>query len=375
MFYQFHWKQYPVIIIIALVVSFLALIMIFVTLGIIYFHRIKTEDTNEEEAASELIIIEELNNHILRYDSLNEIPEKELRTVVNKLTRLKQKSLVFTKVLTRTLMSFSILLTGTIQLVINATYNLLKLREGTLKKLNSKLWFVKIEGLKEVQEINDNHSISQVITLTKDNNINVRVSAYAALMQLDYEEKYKFLVDEQETLTQWHQIILTNAVEMIDSTELPDFKTYLGSTNNSIVLLCIKLILHYNQLNSVSSLITLLNHKDDEIRCFVIQALGKLNANEAEQKLIERYPNESIGNKVQILLALGDIISLTSLKFLTHKFIKEEDFYILKSAAAAINAFPQELKKLVPFDSTLLGKKQITLIKHYEEPLNIYGST
>lgn len=189
MFHPFHWQQYPVIIMIALVVSFLALAMIFVTLGIIYFHRIKTEDTNEEEAASELIIIEELNKHILRYDSLNEVPEKELLNVINKLTRLKQKSLVFTKVLTRTLMSFSILLTGTIQLVINATYNLLKLQEDTFKKLKSKLWFVKIEGLREVQEINDNDSISQVITLTKDNNINVRVSAYAALIQLDSKEK------------------------------------------------------------------------------------------------------------------------------------------------------------------------------------------
>ncbi len=311
MFYHFHWPQYPVIIMIALVVSLLALAMIFVTLGIIYFHRIKTEDKNEEEAASELIIIEELNKHILRYDSLNEVPEKELRTVVNKLTRLKQKSLVFTKVLTRTLMSFSILLTGTIQLVINATYNLLKLRENTLKKLKSKLWFVKIEGLREVQEINDNHSISQVITLTKDNNINVRVSAYAALMQLDYEEKYKFLVNEKETLTQWHQIILTYAMEKIDPNDLPDFKAYLGSTNKSIVLLCMKLILHYNQLNAVASLIALLNHENDEIRCFVIQALGKLNADEAEQKLIERYPNESLSNKAQILLSLGGHLDLS----------------------------------------------------------------
>ncbi|MBU0696322.1 MAG: HEAT repeat domain-containing protein [Bacteroidetes bacterium] len=359
---------------IALVVSFLALAMIFVTLGIIYFHRIKTEDTNEEEAASELIIIEELNKHILRYDSLNEVPEKELLNVINKLTRLKQKSLVFTKVLTRTLMSFSILLTGTIQLVINATYNLLKLQEDTFKKLKSKLWFVKIEGLREVQEINDNDSISQVITLTKDNNINVRVSAYAALIQLDSKEKYKFLDDEQETLTLWHQIILTNAMEKIDSNELPDFKRYLGSTNNSIVLLCMKLILHYNQLNAVSSLIKLLSHKDDEIRCFVIQALGKLNADEAEQQLIERYPKESLGNKTQILLSLGNIISLISLKFLTDKFIRGEHFDILKSAAEAINTFPQELKKLVPIDSTLLDEKQITLIKHYEEPLNLYGS-
>ncbi|RZK81863.1 MAG: hypothetical protein EOO92_03815 [Pedobacter sp.] len=366
-------NNYPLLIQVTGIVTLSAGMMIIITLTVLYVNRLRVKKREQDFQEAELIILDELNNHILKYNAITEIPSNELRTTVVRLNALQNKNIIFKQSLVKLLVYFKLNLTGAITRIISSTYSRLKLREFTLGKLKSKFWFVKTQGLTEVQEMRDNHSIPAVATLVQDQNEDVRVAAYSALLKLNSKTPFSFLSEEKDELSEWHQILLIDTITKAEGLELPEFKVYLGTDNKSILLLCIKLIIHYQQFDAVPKLLSMLDHEDEYIRNQVICALGMLNAETAEQRLINQYPLESNKNKSQILETLGKIASGFSVEFIKDKFLKAEHFSLLKSAAAAIVSHPIQLKEMILNSFTELDDEQKAVLKHYQEPLNLYG--
>ncbi|MES2830238.1 MAG: hypothetical protein V4687_18910 [Bacteroidota bacterium] len=367
------FNSYPLIIQIAGIVTLAAGVTIILTLIVIYFNRIRVRKLQHDMEAAEAIILDELNNHLLKYNSITEIPRTELTRTVSRLESLKNKDIVFKQSLVKLLLYFKFNLSGAITRIISATYSRLRLREFTLGKLRSKQWFIKAQGLNEVQEMKDNHSIAAVSTLLTDDNDDVRVAAYTALLKLNSKNPFAFLSDEEGEFSEWHQILLMDTITKADGLAIPDFKVYLGTTNRSIILLCIKLIIHYKQFDAVPKLMSILDHEDEFVRNQLICALGMLGATEAEERLKRRYPTETNQNKSQILATLGQIASGFSIDFIKDKFLKAEHFSLLKSAAAAIIYHPQHFREKALSSFENLDDEQLAVLRHYQEPLNLYG--
>lgn len=365
--------DYPVIIRVAAFVAVIAFVFIIITMVVIFYNRVskKKEQKNAEDA--DAIILEELNDHLLLYDSVTDIPEAELNETVMTLEELKNKNKDLRKSMVRLLVYFQTNFTGSFARIISSAYSRLKLREFTLRKLKSPFWFRKTQGLTEVKRMKDGHSLPEVYKLANDKNQDVRVAAYTALLKLKAEDCFDFLENEKEELSEWHQIVLEDSVFKTEGLNVPDFKTFLSSENTSIILLCIKLIVDYKQFNAVPKLLSILDHEDANLRNQVIQALGNLNAEIAEERLIEKYEEENIKNKSAILLALGQIGSGNSLGFIKENFLQAEHFLILKSAAAAILDHPEPLKNEVLNSLSDMNNDQKAILKHFAEPFNNYG--
>ncbi|MCX3265571.1 HEAT repeat domain-containing protein [Pedobacter agri] len=361
--------NYPLLIQIAVIVSILAVIAIFLTLTYIIYNRTKRQSDQRKTYEAENQILEELNDHLLMYDSIEEMPENELQETVKKLNEFKNRSVIFQNVLVRLLIYFKHNLTGNITRLITATYFNLKLNEITLSKLKSVFWFTKAQGLKELQDINDYNSADTIQPLLVNKNLDVRVEAYAALLKLQTNSSFNFLKNEEEELSNWHQILLFDAITKSEHAVVPNFADFLSSENKTIVILSIKLLLHYKQFEAIPDLIRLLSNKNEQLRSEAICALGVLDAEDAEQKLISIYPTERNPNKTQILLALGEIASGSALHFLKDKFLKADHYTILKSAAAAIMSHPAVLKEKILASLKDLDEEQKAIIKHFEDPL------
>lgn len=366
-------SNYPLLIQVTGLVTLSAGLVIILTMSAIYIHRIRSAKFEHDVQEAEMIILNELNSHLLKYNTITEIPQGELTKTVVRLNALKNRNEIFEQSLIKLLVYFKLNLSGAITRIISSAYSRLKLRQFTLDKLNSRMWFVKTQGLTEAQEMKDNHAIPAVSSLIADENDDVRVAAYTALIKLNSKEPFAFLASEKEELSEWHQILLMDAILKADGLEIPEFKVYLTTENKSIILLATKLICHYQQFDAIPKLLSMLDHEDTFIRNQIICALGMLNATSAEERLMKQYPTENNKNKSQILSTLGVIASGFSIDFIRDKFLKAEHFSLLKSAGAAIIAHPEKIRQEILHSLKGLDEEQMAVIRHYEEPLNIYG--
>ncbi|RYG13295.1 MAG: HEAT repeat domain-containing protein, partial [Chitinophagaceae bacterium] len=336
------FSEYPIIIQIAAMLSLTGLALICLTMFLIFFNRIKTVRLQKNQGKAEKIIYEELSNHFLIYNSVEEIPKEELEHTIRRLSTFKNKNRVFSQALIKTLVYFKLNLSGTTTEMINSAYVWLGLRAFVVKKSKSWQWFVRNEGLMEMQEMNDTSSLPAIEKITTDLNIDVRITAYAALIKLKSPNSFSFLDKESEQLTVWHQIFLLDAISKVPDIQLPNFTSCLASANKSIILFCLKVIVYYKCFYTIPKMIELLAHDDDDVRNQIIWALGMLNAEDAENKLTESYPKENLTNKSQILLALGNIASGQSLNFIVAQFLDSQNHLLLKSAAQAITLHEAE---------------------------------
>jgi hypothetical protein len=371
MFFIFDW---PLLIQLAIFISLFGLLGIFIVMIIICLKRLKLAFFKNEEKKALNAILKELYTHILVYNAIDEIPPKELLHTICNLNKLKNASLLSRKVLLKTLVHFSINLTDTTNQLLNSTYQLLELRNVSLKKLNSRHWYKRIEGLNELQKMNDSAAIPQIKQLTSDSQIAVRVAAYVALIKLNERSVFSLLMKEKAELSQWHQIILLDAISGLNTAAVPEFEWYLDARQKTIILLGIKAIIHFKEFKAVPRMMIMLNHQDAQIKNQLVNALGILNAAIAERKLKMMYPCENDKNKLQILLALGDIASGNSLDFLVKEFLNAKQFQLLKAAMHAINAHAEDLKNRTIHHLLNLSDSQKMVVRHYNQPLNLHGA-
>jgi HEAT repeat protein len=106
--------------------------------------------------------------------------------------------------------------------------------------------------------------------------------------------------------------------------QIPSFGKWLVSPNDSVVMLCLKLVEHYQQLETIPQLIGLLSHSSLKIRVTAINVLGKLEAEMAEDHLFEIYDQQPAAIRSEILKAMGRISSGNYLDFLAGRTASDE---------------------------------------------------
>jgi len=363
----------PPIIKVAILISLFGLIATFIVLIIIYLKRVRLIIDQKKEKKALKTILNELSTNVLIYNTMEEIPKGELTHTIHNLSKLQKASFTFKKMLMSTLLHFSVNLSDTSTHLVHSTYQLLGLRTFSLKKLRSVHWFVKIEGINEIEKMNDISSIPILAKLTSNLNLDVRVRAYAALIKLNASDAFGLLAKEKSQLSEWHQIFLLDAMDVLSISTMPEFRSYLTAAQKSIILLGIKAIIHFKQFSSISQMIVLLAHEDEQVRNQLIRALGLLNASTAEPKLKAIYAKESDKNKIQILLALGDIGSGESLDFIVEEFLNTNNHELRKAAMYSLNCHSEELSSMSTPNLFNLNDDQQMVVKHFQQPLNLHG--
>lgn len=355
------------------ILSLIAFIIICATIVFIFVNRIRRAGFKRDIIKAEKIVYEDLSDNFLIYNTLSEIPEEKLEQELSRLSKLKNSSKIFRQALIETMVKFKLNLSGTMVEIIESAYLRLGLNKLVVSKLKSSIWSKRAEALNQIQEMNDSSSLAKVEAATKDRNIDVRVNAYAALIRLNASDCFTFLIEEKQQLSAWHQVYLLDAISKATNLQLPDFSNYLKVGNKSIISLCIKIIVHYKRFETIPTMIGLLNRRDEELNYQLIEALGLLNAEEAEEELKEIYQQEPENNKSQILLALGNIASGASLQFITAEFLKNRSHLLLKSATQAMAQHRPSFASAALQTSQNLTSEQQLMLKHFKEPLNLHG--
>ncbi|UGU16494.1 HEAT repeat domain-containing protein [Sinomicrobium kalidii] len=241
------------------------------------------------------------------------------------------------------------------------------------KNLTRKRTQTIISALDELVSMGVPVNEDKMLPLLDHKNRYIREGARCYFIKLSERRPFFFLEKISIPLLYWEQIEMFRIITQRKDVKIPDFSHWISMEHHpSVVSFCLKLAVHYQQIEAVSAIVSLLETENVRLRAELINALGKLMAEEAEAHLISIYNHQPRHCKLEILKALGRIGSGKSLSFLRDKFESEQEILLRKHAARSIvnhHALSEDL--LREMQAEAVGPGHIVL-KHAANPLIKY---
>lgn len=225
--------------------------------------------------------------------------------------------------------------TGKTAEVLSELYVALKLEKIAYTRLRDSNWENQVQGITILAELNIKQAAPKLVALCDDEIATLRMEAQAAFLKLSDQAPFRFLDRAREHILEWHQLVLIEVISTAQNLTIPSFSQWLASKNDTVVVLCLKLIRQYQQFESIPNLLDLLDHTNDEVRLLAIELLGQFEAYAHEEELIQRYATTSHTEKLAILHALGQIGSGKQLDFLQAQ-LGDDSYAIVFNALLAI---------------------------------------
>lgn len=265
--------------------------------------------------------------------------EKGVQHVVNNyISRFNKLPIYKTRVrriLTEEIRTFHSNFTGFTADVLRELFIRLDLKKYSLKKTKSKFWEIQIEGIREISQYWLVEYDKYIFELTDHEHEIVRMEAQAAYVKINKDSPFKFLDNLKSRLLPWNQLVLFEIITKAQNVKIPFFGQWLTSNNDSIVIFSLRLISHYQQLDAISSIISLMKHPNEEIRIQAVHVIGKLEAEFIEDVIYNAFFNDTFKVKIEVIKSIGKISSGNYLNFLK-SCLNTEDFEIRMAAMKAI---------------------------------------
>ncbi len=246
----------------------------------------------------------------------------------------------------------------------------LNLEKFLLRKIRNFRRHRKVKGLSELAALDMPVADVHIIPLTHSRSRPVRVMARNAYVKLSKNNPFNFFDSNKEELLVWEQIELFNIITTSEHLAIPNFSSWIShSKNKSIIKFCLELVAFYDQLESLPSVMKLLDHEDTEIRIAAIKCLGKMKVKEAEPKLVDIYIEQPRESQLEILESIAQIRTGRYIDFLINEFHHGSEFSIRQKAAKAIvnnSRHEEEIIDELLFQPT---KEQEVMLQHYLNPL------
>jgi hypothetical protein len=357
-----------VLILVAVVATIISYIVILTRRyqGNVYQKRLANLSPKIEDLITEQVL---LNENLDKNIPIDEI-EFDQAAISNKIYKRPVVRQVLIDVLIRYRKNFR----GEVGDLLRKLYIDMNLLDDSFKKLNTFKWETKIKALSELTNMDIPISDSTLLPLTNSRNPTLRAASRNAYIQLSKNEPFKFFDIATEPILPWDQLEMFKIITTSKDITIPNFSRWVSYSNNkSIVTFCLKLIVHYDQRTAIPAVMELLSTKDHYFRAHAINCLGKLSAEDAEEKFITIYNSQPVNCQLEILEALGLIASGRHLDFLKNEFIHSFNFDIqMRAARSIIRHNTQNSRLLLNELMETTNEESKLIIKHCHNPLIKY---
>jgi HEAT repeat protein len=237
-------------------------------------------------------------------------------------------------------------LSGATSSILKDLYVELGFDKDARRALRHYSWSDKAKAVRELSQMGISEAESEITKLLNHSNTVLVLEVQIAHLKLNREAPFSFLDNTEVEITNWQQVSLLAMISHSPHFKIPDFRRWLSSQNDSVVLFATKMINYYNQLEASSDLIALLVHPNENVRAEVIKSLGELEVAEAEGPLIDIYPQELVDQQVAILIALGKIGTENAVIFLNNA-LQSPEFSLVFNAAKGLSLAGQSGKNVL----------------------------
>jgi HEAT repeat protein len=372
--YFYYFDSYPLVIQIAIFLTVVAISSTIIAYASILYRRYRGSVRDKKIARINPGLDEILTESVILNDDLAAgVPVDEIILPLEKFDRARFKTSFGRQAIIDRLIHYRKNFSGDIGLLMRKIYIELELEKESFRKLKSFKWDRKVKALIELTAMDMSIADVNILPLTNSKNRELRAEARHAYIKLSKNEPFKFFDIVSEPLLMWDQLELFKIITTTKEISIPNFARWVTySSNKSVVSFCLKLIVHYNQQEAIPSIIKLLDNKDHYLRANAINALGKLKADEAEEKLLHIYNSQPLDCQLEILKAIGRMGTGRNLNFLRQEFLRSSDFDIRKNAAKSIISHKQQSEEMLEELLDTATSENKLILKHCMNPLIKY---
>ncbi len=263
----------------------------------------------------------------LFYEEKQEEAFQELNWIAN--NRINRQILI------DQMIDLSVNLKGEIREVIQTLYLRLGLKNDSLEKAYSRKWHKNIKGFRELAFMNIKDANKRIIKSLNSNNNILRMEAQIAMVRLSEENPYEFLHLLKKPLSLWEQVTLHEML-IQHNLKVPDFKQWFSSSNVTVVMFALQMVSWYKQRGAGKEILELFNHENENVRYTSYKICGQIGLKMALPAMAERYPEEILKNRLEILRTFSQVPDEKYLKFLKSVLDTEEDVQLQIEATKAM---------------------------------------
>lgn len=195
----------------------------------------------------------------------------------------------------------------------------------SLEKLKSRKWHVKCKGIKELTQMHSLSAFSKILRYTNSKNEILRREAQLSVLKLEGFKGLVFLNGYHHALTEWEQLNFIAILKKMEQKNVPPFSTWLSSSNPSLQVFALRLIIEFNQAESAQSVLHCLQSGSEEIKKLAIEVLCSLHAIEYANEVAALYNSGSHSLNLLVLDTLGKMGSTAHIDFLVRE-LSTNDF-------------------------------------------------
>ncbi len=366
-----NFRGLPLVIQLSLIVILTAIAFTVIALFVMLFYRYRRY-RREKKLAKLIPIIDDLIFAYISFENSDK-PDPRFAAKSDIVAKLRRYVRGHRQLAVNRLIEYKKDLRGNMSYELNELFMELNLDRFCLRKFRSLRRFRKIQGLTEFATMGIPVADAYILPLTHHRSREVRIMARHAYIKLSKNDPFKFFDSSSDRLLVWDQIELFRIITTNENITIPNFGSWLTySTNPSIIHFCLKLVVHYNQTEAVPSVTRLLDTRDHDLRAAAINTLGKVKAEQTEDRLVGIYNDQPLRCQIEILKAVGRMQTGRYIDFLTNEFLYAGDFRLRKAAAKSIvNNSRTEPGLIEQLMANTTPENQL-IMKHCMDPLIKY---
>lgn len=328
------FSPYPFFIQAALVVIVLMLITLVITYIYIVSIRLKSNSTERFRGKYEPAFRELLINEIIANDE-QDINSFEL--TVNKFRKFDLTKRKVRAILVQNILHFRLQFSGKTNEALRQLYIELNLHRDALNTLNYTDDNAVIMAIKELTFMDIyKEEIGSEKFLQHQNQYVREISRRYVIVMRDSGVTDVF-DSITESISGIEKLELFQVITELKMARIPDFSSWIKEDQPySLVSLCLKLVVYFQQYDCISTIIKLLETENNALKRDAINSLGKLLQEESESSIVSVYDVHNEGVKIEIIKAIGRIGSGKQLNFLKSIFDHESSIELKKHAAKSI---------------------------------------
>ena len=319
---------------------------IFGTLGVLYlfsvfFFRTKIK-AREGSVADRKRELAPIISKFLFYTDEAPIDEKHEYIALKVEVRELLKEPFNRKVLAEILLDLKRDVSGNARDYLFKLYKDLGLHEDAYERIRSWRWEVVSKGITELTEMQVTDAYGQIQKFVNDRRGVVRKQAQLATVSLKEEGITYFLDTVKHAISEWQQLKLLDVLRHQEDFQPPRFKDWLTSKNKDVVLFALRLIKYYKQNDAQRAIITLVHHKNQQIKTEAINCIREFFIHEAVEPLKKAFRKGNTDVKLLILDTIGLLGGEKDIEFLKQINKRNYNFTIKSKALSTINRIQPE---------------------------------
>ncbi|GEJ44427.1 HEAT repeat domain-containing protein [Chryseobacterium sp. ON_d1] len=216
------------------------------------------------------------------------------------------------------------------------------LQEEALKKLHQKKIHLIAGGIQELTAMNVEDALPKISTFLSHPSAQVYQEAQYAMVHFKGFEGLHFLNSITSKISEWQQLRLLISITHIPENSGDTIKSWMESSNDSVVIFTLKLLRKFQMLSLYSSVIDLLEHPSSEVRIQAVQTLLSLENPSTIAHLMEVYPDQPTEVQKEILRVIKKSKDQCSTDFLKDQLLNTSDSGVKVCAAEALCALEKQ---------------------------------